>query len=435
MQSGLDICSLAVSRLWGRRLPPSEFPKLNTLAGLPVELLLSITDFLPLDGWVCISLCNRRLFAIFNHRINSAPLLGVDKLPVLLRLERDLPPNYFTCHICHILHKYDDYDGSECFGLSGSVYDLVYCPLPCIKKWKEGPARLEFRLSEPGPIGFHVYHRVFFLHIQLAMKRCCYGEKYGISTEALSYTQVRTYSDEPEFTSLFSTDAHMHPEILGLCIRTQHMVFVHCSKPKLLLSRPKITDAKDPSEIIYICAHVSRLRRAELLDLVVNAYLTGEKGPSYTFTCEKCNTVCLIEVCEYGSDLALALTTWINLGPVLTPDDPRWKIYCNSPDASEVTLDPNDLKDSPRVLFENVSPQSLEALRSCNLSYLKGQRYKKVMSLLHWHKSIWYLPTNDFWGSHWKYGRTHLAIICSCGYLSACFLLTCLIIAIVHYYG
>jgi hypothetical protein len=83
MQSLLDICSPVVSRLRGRRTPPSEIPKLNTLAGLPVELLLSITDFLPLDDWICISLRSRRFFAIFNHRTNSARPSGKDKLPLL----------------------------------------------------------------------------------------------------------------------------------------------------------------------------------------------------------------------------------------------------------------------------------------------------------------------------------------------------------------
>ncbi|KGO71307.1 hypothetical protein PITC_062720 [Penicillium italicum] len=76
MQSVLDICSSAASRSWRRRTPPSEIPKMNTLAGLPVELLLSITDFLPLDDRICISLYSRRLIAIFNHRTNLARLSG-----------------------------------------------------------------------------------------------------------------------------------------------------------------------------------------------------------------------------------------------------------------------------------------------------------------------------------------------------------------------
>jgi len=68
MQWVLDICSSVVSRSWERRAPPSEIPNMNTLAGLPVELLISITDFLPLKYRIYTLLCSRRLFVVFNHR-------------------------------------------------------------------------------------------------------------------------------------------------------------------------------------------------------------------------------------------------------------------------------------------------------------------------------------------------------------------------------
>ncbi|CAG8909115.1 unnamed protein product [Penicillium egyptiacum] len=382
----------------GRRTPPSEIPKLNTLAGLPVELLSSITDFLPLNDRICISLCSRRLFAIFNHRTNPARPLGKDKLPVLRRLERDLP-KYFVCYICHILHKYD---GSEYFGLSGSVYDQEKCPLRCLPKWKEDGFDLELR--DQAPIWFHVYRIFYFLHLQLAMRRFYYGEKFGISTEALSYTQVRTHpgpSSCPEITSLFSTDAQICPKTPGLCLRIQHVMFVHGRKSELLLSRQDIESAGEPPQVMFICIHVSRRRHAILLNTVVKAYISGEKAPSSTHTCDICAADSRIEVCEYGSDLALVLTTWINLGPGLTPDDPRWLVHCCSWELNRVTLDPNHRKDSPRVCFENVSPRSLEALRSCNLSYLKDQRYKRVMHQVYWERGVWDLPTKSSWGSYW----------------------------------
>lgn len=51
---------------------------------------------------------------LYNHRT-----VQKDKLPVLHRLEREIP-KFLVCYICHILHECD---GSKCFGLSGSVYD------------------------------------------------------------------------------------------------------------------------------------------------------------------------------------------------------------------------------------------------------------------------------------------------------------------------
>ncbi|KAJ5501733.1 hypothetical protein N7453_006550 [Penicillium expansum] len=378
MQSVLDICSSVVPRSWGRRTPP-ETPNMNTLAGLPVELLLSITDFLPLNDRIYISLCSRRLFAIFNHRTNPARPLGKGKLPVLRRLERDLP-KYFVCYI----------------------YDQQQCPLRCFQKWGKNGRGLELRYQ--GPNWLHVYRKFYFLHLQLAMRRFYYGEKFGISTESLSHTQVRTYpgpSSCPEITSLFSSDAQICPKTPGLCLRTQHMMFVHGRKPKLLLSRKAIESSLKPPRHMFICIHVWRRRRVILLNTVVKAYISGEKAPSSNHTCDICAADFRIEVCEYGSDLALILTTWINLGPGLTPDDPRWTVHSWSWKLDKVRLDPKYRKDSPRVCFENVSPQSLEALRSCNLSYLKDQRYKQIMYRIYIETGLWYLPTKSSWGSYW----------------------------------
>ncbi|KAJ5374180.1 hypothetical protein N7517_006186 [Penicillium concentricum] len=60
-------------------------PKQNTLAGLPVELLLSIADFLPPVDAICLSLCNRRLFATFHRRNHPILPLGRDEIPLLNR--------------------------------------------------------------------------------------------------------------------------------------------------------------------------------------------------------------------------------------------------------------------------------------------------------------------------------------------------------------
>ncbi|KAJ5978163.1 hypothetical protein N7501_001505 [Penicillium viridicatum] len=372
-------------------------PNMNTLAGLPVELLLSITDFLSLDDWICISLCSRRLFAIFKRRYNSAQYnsarpLGKMKLPVLRRLNRDLP-KYFICHVCFILHKYN---GSECFGLSGPLI-RAKCPLRCISSWMDNHDGLELR-NELIFVSY-VHRRFLFLHLQLAMRRFYLGRKFGISTETLSYTQVRIHPKEslcPKITCLFSTDAEICSETPGLCLRRQYVMFVHGSRSELLLSRPNSKCDRNPPTVMFICSHVDYVQRAELINPVVFAYLDGEKDPCSTYTCNQCNTDTRIEVCEYGSHLALVFTTWVNLGPGLTPDDPRWRIYSCGYENRGVTLDPNDCTGSPRVSFENVSPLSLGELLSRNLSYLKDQRYRKVMRPVYRYypnEGLWYLPT------------------------------------------
>ncbi|KAJ5148945.1 hypothetical protein N7448_000523 [Penicillium atrosanguineum] len=250
MQSLLDICSPVVSRIWARRNPPYQTPKLNTLACLPVELMLSITDFLPLDDWICTSLCSLRLFVIFNHRTNCARPSGKDKLPVLRRL---------------VLKRY-------------LTPKLELTP--------------NTRGALKAPLSFRPTQR----------------------------------------------SARRHRDF---------------------------------------------------------------EAPSSTCTCDKYSTDSRIEVCEYGSDLALVLTTWINLDPGLTLDDPRWKFHGKSSRLTKVTLDPNERKDSPRVYFEIVSSRSLAALRSCNLSYLRDQQYKKVMLRIYLGKRAWNLPNKISWENYW----------------------------------
>lgn len=45
----------------------------NTLNGLPVELILSISEFLPSADVFCLSLCSRRFYAVLD-RLASAPV-------------------------------------------------------------------------------------------------------------------------------------------------------------------------------------------------------------------------------------------------------------------------------------------------------------------------------------------------------------------------
>lgn len=110
----------------------SEIPCMTTLAGLPPELLLSISDFLPLVDLICFSLCNHRLLQLSQRQINRLPpRTKDDQLSILNRLERDFP-KYFACEVCSRLHRYD---GSESFGLSGLAHERA-CRLPCVRREK-----------------------------------------------------------------------------------------------------------------------------------------------------------------------------------------------------------------------------------------------------------------------------------------------------------
>lgn len=114
---------------------------------------------------------------------------------------------------------------------------------------------------------------------------------------------------------------------------------------------------------------------------------------------DHCHTDFRIEMCEYGTELALIITTWFNLGDGLSPDDPRWKRHAGLAyplHTSKVGRSPWNVKNTPRVFFENASPRSLAALRDCNLSYLKNERYKKVMYKTGL-EGLWYTPRKSSW--------------------------------------
>lgn len=399
MLSLFALFSSLVTRLWGNRndTPLFEIPKQNTLAGLPVELLLSITDFLPLVDVICISLCNRRLLATFHRRNHSMLPSGIDKRPLLTRLERDVP-SYFTCYLCHLLHKYD---ALQDFGPHSFYEEKANHPLSCLSKWR-GHSLLQLELDWCSR--YKVSYNIYFLHLQLAMRRFYHGPQFGIDTEAIWYTEVRHYPEEsasPEKTSLFSIDAQICCEPPGLVLRAQEILFVSSQKRYLMYCLPSTRRKKwaEPPSAMFICLHVRRKELASLINPIVRAYRAGEKAPMSTYTCGRCDTDFRIEICEYDTQLALIITRWFNLGDGLSPYDPRWKRHAESADrvhTGKVRPSPCDGKTSPQVCFENASLRPLEALRSCNLSYLKDQRYKKVMYKT-WTRGLWYTPRKSSW--------------------------------------
>ncbi len=205
--------------------PCSEAHPANTLTGLLPELLLSISDFLSVVDLICWSICNHRLRELSLRQINrQSPLTQYEKLAVLNRLERD-SPEYFACDICNVLHRYD---GSESFGLSGLRHKRT-CPLPCVDEW--------FRISsilKTHSTPRYMLNQLSFLQLKLAMKQFYYSPRSGISTESLSYTQVRQFP--PDVVSLFSMEAQIYPELPGLHVRMQDILIVSATPDELVIS-------------------------------------------------------------------------------------------------------------------------------------------------------------------------------------------------------
>ncbi|KAJ5634226.1 hypothetical protein N7528_002068 [Penicillium herquei] len=102
------------------RQNPQSFglPLRNSLAGLPVELLLMISDFLSPTERIIFSLCSHRLFAVLYRPIKEqvSPYTNLAKIPILESLQRSLPDQY-VCYLCCKLHTYDNAGCPDGFGL------------------------------------------------------------------------------------------------------------------------------------------------------------------------------------------------------------------------------------------------------------------------------------------------------------------------------
>jgi len=226
------------------------------------------------------------------------------------------------------------------------------------------------------------------------MKRFYHGPKSGISTDSLSYTQVCHYpvrSVYPDMIWLFSREAQICPEPLGLHVRMQDILLAR-TRDQLLFDQSN-NWRWDPFEI---CMH---FRLLEFVTPTVKSLKNGEMA-SFAHICHMCNIDCHIEIVEFDSKIALIMTRWVNLGAGLTQEDPWWKIRVRVPAGLYLRLD-RDYPEhfltaqSPRSCFEDIAPQSFEDLQSHNLSYLRDQRYKTVMPFVGLCTDLWHISYKE----------------------------------------
>ena len=192
------------------------------------------------------------------------------------------------------------------------------------------------------------------------MRGFYHGPQFGISTEVICYTQVQHHPREsagPEKTTLFSIDAQICCKPPGLVLRTQEIMSVSGHKQYLMYCNPRAQPEKIGKSplTMFICLHIHRKKLAGLINPIVKAYRAGKKAPESTYTCGRCHTDFRIEMCEYGTELALIITKWFNLGDGLSPDDPRWKRHAESADrvhTGEVRQSPSDGNNSPESVLK-----------------------------------------------------------------------------------
>lgn len=136
---------------------------------------------------------------------------------------------------------------------------------------------------------------------------------------------------------------------------------------------------------LEICSHLGLGHIHEAVD-----HLLGSHKPLSAALCRICMTDYQIELAKVDSKSALIITRWINLGLGLSQQDLLWKAHALPYGlTSSGSLD--DYEFSPRSCFEHAASQSLEDLRTRNLSYLHDQQYKYVMSFNgRSNRSLWF---------------------------------------------
>lgn len=188
---------------------------------------------------------------------------------------------------------------------------------------------------------FHSYYNLYFLHVQIVMRRSFDSLKSGMTSEALAYTQVKEYGDTNTLVSIeacvcsvdrtstgpsLPRDSATSYRVPRLCLRVQDMVLVELDEVYLI----------DPSRILsinfdflWICEHILHSDILNSITDLVKAHSESGINPTYSVSsncCEVCRTDYHIELIEFNSrDLALVITRWINLGTGQSPDDPQWK--------------------------------------------------------------------------------------------------------------
>jgi hypothetical protein len=350
------------------------------LPSLPPELVLCVADFLPLEDVYCLSLCNHRLLEVLKRMTNCVKMNRDSRLSFLRRLEHD-HPRYFVCYYCCALQ--------ECRVDSPQLVGLILLDFRCGYPLKQPPSRALSVLDSMHLMLHHsrtVYTNYIFhfAHLNLAMRQFYYGPQYGISTNSLSFTEVRCHRPfGPQClgsTVLLSVDTQICPEPPSFYMRVQDIMLV--KDIGVFLPTPKVKAEPNPHVFFRICAHTPLSIHIEQIASArcgVMDYSRFADWPCHlSRTCKKCNTDFMLELYTDPRDLVtLLITRWICLGPGRRPDDPLWMVHSRAEKPGGLVL--GHMGPSPRRIFEQLTDTPFMDLSLRNRAYLVDEVYRAMM--------------------------------------------------------
>lgn len=381
--------------------------KPTALNDLPLELLLMISAHLSPVDLVCLALGNRYLlnsiagtaFKNFSKCRTDTPTDSA-RIELLSRLSYDLP-QYHLCFICLRLHLWKSAGLPGCYSAIDTYPEHVVDIATDYTTWY---------LKRPLPLaGYpsYAFEPFYFVHLQLAMRRFYYGPEFGIPVESFLYTEIdscRLKPKGPPFSQpqvnktrvsdtqndimmvILSADARICSMPPGLCMRTQSIAVVaRQNVPRMWPGREK-----GPMQV---CMHIKTFDESGIggiLGSQIERYCSSSSPqvPADHGSCDKCSTAWQLQIRTLNDTHAsLTLTVWMDLGPGLSPEDPRWKyrldhsyhVRASFPAEAEI-LEPRSRFERDSV--EAMSPDALseDEMYCRNISLLKGKTYQAVMS-------------------------------------------------------
>ena len=321
---------------------------------------------LPLADAASFALVDCRLSMLIGPpywpRLRASAVTTSHREQFLSTLARDLP-SWFFCHSCSRLHPRDRIRPPGPFNQPSK-------PLMCFEDSFKHQLSQYMYIS--GRLTFYMFN---FHHLQLVMLRHYLGPSYGISTNQLSFMQVSEFDEsEPgvQMTTLTSVEARVCPQPARLCLRIQTSAVMHTKVLELALER---------SKCLCVCRHLvaKKGELSRLIESSLDEYSTRSEKPREAgqHMCHYCNVVFQLQVLDTVSDgLAIVITKWLDLGPGLTPMDPKWSILADRFHGGDQEQEQARQAENCRTDFEKEEGMTQQAHTLRNLSYLNDRRYK-----------------------------------------------------------
>lgn len=359
-----------------------------SLPDLPTEIVQMIAEHLSPADTASLSLCSHGLLRLLGRGRWAFPS-DEDRSLFLVRLDRQ-SPTFFYCESCASLHPC----GSV--GPPGPAFQPDKLHRHVLER-NEPPIASLWRSVDVHPV--HSLYDFNYTHLQLAMKRHYHGPDYGMSTEALGYTEVRCF-EERSITTLLSVEARTcsstdDDAMPILCLRIQNWALVN--------NPASMDDFVRKIGFVWICTHLS-VREANISQFIrrqLDACYNGRGGADPSthdnnsdnnfFKCRMCGIDYQPQIRRCGDDgLALVITKWLDLGTGKIPMGFEWKRHLGISLIPEVGLCIESAGEVSRLFDQNgPAGPSLDSLTLRNQSYLAGRHFTTELDW--WDQKTWIL--------------------------------------------